>query len=137
MDLVGGTWVGNFACSVCKRKRLTAASFSATQIRKLRAGKIGENELRCKDCVESAAAADRKRYDLCLLCIFRALSFASDAIEPAVMQCGRGAQRRRNQGRAAAELRGMQAGSACVALLEHAGAQGGRRAQVPRMLREG
>ncbi len=62
MDLVGGSWVGNFACSVCRRKRLTGESFSGTQLRKLRERTLGEDDLKCKACVTAAEAAQRERY---------------------------------------------------------------------------
>src|SRR5689334_21080310 len=36
MDAVGGQWAGNYECSVCGQKRLTAASFSRKQLDTLR-----------------------------------------------------------------------------------------------------
>lgn len=61
MDAVGGSWAGTLACSECRKKRLTAESFSANQLRKLREGKIDEDKLRCTDCVAKTAAAERQR----------------------------------------------------------------------------
>lgn len=61
MDAVGGSWAGTLACSECRKKRLTAESFSANQLRKLREGKIAEDKLKCTDCVAKAAAAERQR----------------------------------------------------------------------------
>jgi len=61
MDAVGGSWAGTLACSGCRRKRLTAESFSANQLTKLREGKITEEKLKCKDCTAKAAAAERER----------------------------------------------------------------------------
>ena len=61
MDAVGGSWAGSLACSICRKKRLTAESFSANQLRQLRDRKMTEDQLKCKDCVSSAAAAERQR----------------------------------------------------------------------------
>lgn len=61
MDAVGGKWAGSFNCSVCRKKRLIAERFSATQLRKLRAGKLCEDELKCKDCVSATETAQRER----------------------------------------------------------------------------
>lgn len=61
MDAVGGSWAGTLACSVCRRKRLTAESFSANQLRQLRDKKLDEEKLRCKDCIQTVAAAERER----------------------------------------------------------------------------
>jgi hypothetical protein len=35
-DAVGGQWAGSYECSVCNKKRLTAASFSRKQLDRLR-----------------------------------------------------------------------------------------------------
>lgn len=61
MDAVGGAWAGTLACSECRRKRLTAESFSGNQLTKLREGKIAEDKLKCKDCTLKAATAERER----------------------------------------------------------------------------
>lgn len=61
MDAVGGSWAGTLACSMCRKKRLTAESFSANQLRRLRDRKIAEDKLKCKDCVNAAATAERQR----------------------------------------------------------------------------
>ncbi|CAM9396963.1 unnamed protein product, partial [Scytosiphon promiscuus] len=61
MDAVGGSWAGTLACSRCRKKRLTAESFSANQLRQLRERKISEDKLRCKECVAKAAAEERER----------------------------------------------------------------------------
>ncbi|CAM9497634.1 unnamed protein product [Ectocarpus sp. 4 AP-2014] len=61
MDAVGGSWAGTLACSECRRKRLTAESFSANQLRKLREGKLDEDKVKCKECVAKAATEERER----------------------------------------------------------------------------
>lgn len=61
MDAVGGSWAGTLACSECRRKRLTAESFSANQLRKLREGKLAEDKVKCKECVAKAATEERER----------------------------------------------------------------------------
>lgn len=62
MDAVGGSWAGTLVCSQCRKKRLTAESFSANQLRQLRERKISEDKLKCKECVAKAAAAERERW---------------------------------------------------------------------------
>ena len=49
-------WAGDFDCSVCHRKRLTASEFSKKMQEKKRRGEGG---LKCKPCVEKAAQAER------------------------------------------------------------------------------
>mmetsp|Transcript_22342 Transcript_22342/g.68011 ORF Transcript_22342/g.68011 Transcript_22342/m.68011 type:complete len:186 (-) Transcript_22342:219-776(-) len=49
-------WAGNFECSVCRQKRLTAASFSKRMIERHRSH---DAKLTCKQCVEAAAATER------------------------------------------------------------------------------
>lgn len=62
MDAVGGSWAGTFACSLCRRKRLTAEAFSGSQLRQLRERKLSEEKLKCKECVTAAQTAERERY---------------------------------------------------------------------------
>eukprot|EP00752_Nemacystus_decipiens_P001941 g1870.t1 len=61
MDAVGGSWAGTLSCSECRRKRLTAESFSGKQLAKLREGKIAEDRLKCKECTLKAATEERER----------------------------------------------------------------------------
>eukprot|EP00035_Acanthoeca_spectabilis_P011393 m.200400 g.200400 ORF g.200400 m.200400 type:complete len:191 (+) comp15335_c1_seq2:175-747(+) len=49
-------WAGEFACSVCRRKRLPAAEFSKNQAARFRADPAAA--IKCKKCVEAAAAAE-------------------------------------------------------------------------------
>lgn len=50
-------WAGEFVCSVCRRKRLTAAEFSKKAIEKHR--KEPDAPMKCKTCVEAAAQQER------------------------------------------------------------------------------
>ena len=50
-------WAGDFDCSVCKRKRLTASEFSKKMQEKKRSGQ--GDALNCKACVEAAAQKER------------------------------------------------------------------------------
>ena len=64
---VGTDWTrsaGNFACTVCRRKRLPASQFSKSQASKglkNRNMHTGFNEAKCKDCVTEAERAALKR----------------------------------------------------------------------------
>ena len=49
-------WAGDFDCSVCRRKRLTASEFSKKMQEKKRAGKT---DLKCKQCVTAAEKVER------------------------------------------------------------------------------
>ena len=48
-------WAGDFECSVCRRKRLTASEFSKKMQERYK--KDGNGALKCKVCVDKAAAA--------------------------------------------------------------------------------
>ena len=48
-------WAGDFDCSVCKRKRLTASEFSKQMQEKKRSGQ--GDALKCKACVEAVVEA--------------------------------------------------------------------------------
>lgn len=50
-------WAGEYECSVCRRKRLTASEFSKKMQERFRAE--GNGKLKCKACVEQAAQAER------------------------------------------------------------------------------
>jgi hypothetical protein len=50
-------WAGDFDCSVCRRKRLTASEFSKKMQEKHR--KSPTAELKCKSCVEKMVAEER------------------------------------------------------------------------------
>eukprot|EP00965_Chrysotila_dentata_P211933 6186725-Pleurochrysis_carterae.AAC.4 len=52
-------WAGNFDCASCGRQRLIGAEFSKNMLEKKR--KDPKATLRCKQCVESAAAAEREQ----------------------------------------------------------------------------
>ncbi|KAG5188865.1 hypothetical protein JKP88DRAFT_267459 [Tribonema minus] len=58
-DAVGGQWAGNYECSCCGKKRLTAASFSRKQLDKRRQNE--SLQLKCKDCVDAAAREERDK----------------------------------------------------------------------------
>ncbi len=65
-DAFGNDWTksaGDFACSVCRRKRLPAGAFSKTQaalaLRQSR--QTGALVARCKQCVAQSAAAEQAR----------------------------------------------------------------------------
>ena len=45
---------GDFECSVCRRKRLTASEFSKKKQERYK--KVGNGALQCKVCVDKAAA---------------------------------------------------------------------------------
>lgn len=51
------SYAGDFDCSVCRQKRLTAASFSKSMANKKRANPGAP--LKCLECVEKAAVAER------------------------------------------------------------------------------
>lgn len=51
------SYAGDFECSVCSRKRLTAASFSKSMANKKRSNPGAP--LKCLECVEKAAVAER------------------------------------------------------------------------------
>lgn len=51
------SYAGDFECSVCRQKRLTAASFSKSMANKKRANPGAS--LKCLECVEKAAVAER------------------------------------------------------------------------------
>lgn len=53
------SWAGDLECSQCRRKRLTAAEFSKAQLQKRQKEGL-DTPVRCKKCVESEAAAERK-----------------------------------------------------------------------------
>ena len=50
-------WAGDFSCGTCGRKRLIAADFSKKQLEKR--SKDLTADIKCKQCVESAAAEER------------------------------------------------------------------------------
>ena len=50
-------WAGDYDCSVCRRKRLTASEFSKKMQEKHRADP--KAALKCKQCVDKAAQAER------------------------------------------------------------------------------
>ena len=50
-------WAGDFECSVCRRKRLTASEFSKKMQERYK--KDGNGALKCKVCVDKAAADER------------------------------------------------------------------------------
>ena len=50
-------WAGDFECSVCRRKRLTASEFSKKMQERYK--KHGTGALKCKMCVDTAAADER------------------------------------------------------------------------------
>ena len=50
-------WAGDFECSVCRRKRLTASEFSKKMQERYK--KDGNGALKCKICVDKAAADER------------------------------------------------------------------------------
>ena len=50
-------WAGDFECSVCRRKRLTASEFSKKMQERYK--KDGNGTLKCKICVDKAAADER------------------------------------------------------------------------------
>ena len=58
-DHVGGQWAGNFSCSECRQKRLTAAAFSRKMVERMRRGDVAEDKMRCKDCVAKGEEAER------------------------------------------------------------------------------
>ncbi|KAJ1619760.1 hypothetical protein T492DRAFT_1083288 [Pavlovales sp. CCMP2436] len=53
----GPQWAGNFDCAECRRKRLVGAEFSKSALEKHRRDPTAA--MRCKTCVEAAAAAER------------------------------------------------------------------------------
>ena len=50
-------WAGDFECSVCRGKRLTASEFSKKMQERYK--KDGNGALKCKGCVDKAAADER------------------------------------------------------------------------------
>jgi hypothetical protein len=59
MDAVGGQWAGNYDCSICRRKRLTASAFSRKQLEKHKHDEAAA--LKCKDCVASEGEKERQQ----------------------------------------------------------------------------